>query len=120
MRSIARMFTAGLLALPAAAFAEGVECRPVSGRGPILTLVVLDGPAGALAPTLQVGKRLLDVEIARSLIDDRHFWIDLTDLGGDRVQAQLRATFRKEAEAQPAIGTLYRGKRRYEVRCTEI
>ncbi|HEX8061874.1 MAG TPA: hypothetical protein VF535_01525 [Allosphingosinicella sp.] len=108
-----------LLLLPAAALAGGVECRPVSGAGPILRLAVSDTRANDLTPLLSDGKRTIPVRLAGSKIDEHDLWLDLVDGRGKRVEARLRATFRHDLAGHPAIGTLHRGKRRYEVRCTE-
>ena len=105
----------------------GFECRPVSGTGPVLNMVVGHTlSARPVAVTLREGKRSLSTSgpraplaIGQSWIDERYLWLDLADAGLSRREAMLRAAFQPKLRSRPAIGTLVRAGRTYKVRCVE-
>ena len=104
-------------AVAAPAFAtSGLQCRPVSGSGPVLDLVVGHGTGPALVAARLGGT---PATIAQSWIDERHLWLDLVDANATRYEAKLRAVFQPRLRGRPALGTLVRGGRSYKVRCVE-
>ncbi len=106
-----------LAAAAAPAFAtSGVQCRPQSGRGPTLDLVVGHGVGPALVAARLDGKAMA---VAQSWIDQRYLWLDLVDSNATRYEAKLRAVFQPRLRGRPAIGTLVRAGRTYRVRCVE-
>src|SRR5688500_14337142 len=108
-----------MLALAAAAPAlatSGLQCRPTSGAGPVLDLVVGHGTGPSLIAARLGGR---PTAIAQSWIDGRYLWLDLVDAGATRYEARLRAVFQPRLRGRPALGTLVRGGRTYRVRCTE-
>src|SRR5688500_11036230 len=106
---------AAAAASPASA-TSGLQCRPVSGPGPVLDLVVGHGTGPALVAARLGGT---PAAIAQSWIDGRHLWLDLVDAGATRYEAKLRAVFQPRLRGRPALGTLVRGGRTYRVRCVE-
>lgn len=112
-------FPIALLALAATAPAfatSGLQCRPVSGAGPVLDLVVGHGAGPVLVAARLGGK---PATVAQSWIDGRYLWLDLVDSGATRYEARLRAAFQPRLRGRPALGTLVRGGRTYRVRCVE-
>jgi hypothetical protein len=112
-------FPIALLAMAAAAPAfatSGLQCRPTSGAGPVIDLVVGHGAGPALVSARLGGK---PTTIAQSWIDSRYLWLDLVDANATRYEAKLRAVFQPRLRGRPALGTLVRGGRTYRVRCTE-
>ncbi len=105
----------------------GFECRPVSGVGPVVNMVIGHTlSARPIAVTLREGKRILSTDgpraplaIGQSWLDERYLWLDLTDSGLSRREATLRATFQPKLRYRPAIGTLVRNGRTWRVRCVE-
>lgn len=116
-----------LIAASPAFATTGFACRPVSGSGPTLDLVVGHAVgAKPVAVTLREGRRILSTDgrgdplvLGQSWIDDRYLWLDLVDAEAMRYEAKLRATFQPKLRGRPAIGTLTRGGRSYRVRCRE-
>ena len=109
------MLAAAVAAAPAFA-TSGLQCRPVSGRGPVLDLVVGHGTGPALVAARLDGN---PAAIAQSWIDGRYLWLDLVDSAATRYEAKLRAVFQPRLRGRPALGTLVRGGRSYKVRCVE-
>ena len=111
------------------AFATGgFECRPVSGAGP--TLIVGIGHGISLRPFavwIREGKRTLSTErsagaplvLGQSWIDAQYLWLDVLDAKSNGFEAKLRATFQPKLRHRPAVGTLVRKGRTYQVRCIE-
>ncbi len=120
-----------LLAAPGTARATGgMECRPVSGTGPVLRLVIGHGTAPAiLSAQLTDGRTLRSIgnvrngtgglAIGQGWIDQRHLWLDLLDPNFSRYEGQLRATFQPRQRGRPAVGTFVREGRTYRMRCVE-
>ena len=111
------------LAAPAHA-TQGLLCRPVSGEGPRISLVIgAGGIAGASldedghwVSTMTDGPLIL----AQAWIDREQVMADIVDPGWDRV-AELRARFEPPARGRPttARGTLTLRGRTFPVRCQE-
>lgn len=133
-------FAAALLAVSSPALATGgFECRPVGGDGPVLTMGFGHGiAAGGMAVLLTEGQRRLStcadkqrcwfaagelhgppLVVGQSWMDDKYLWLDLVDANATRFEAKLRASFRPELKGRPAIGTLERNSRTWQVRCIE-
>ena len=122
------VLAAALLACSSPALATGgFECRAVSGTGPILTIGL--GHSIAVKPFLVIlreGKRTFSTQgpgatlaIGQIWIDNRYFWLDLTDINANRHEAKLRTTYHPKLKWSPYIGTLTRNGRTYRVRCIE-
>ena len=119
---------AAALACSSPAFATGgFECRPLSGMGPVLNMVIGHTlSARPVSVILKEGKRTLStygprapLAIGQSWIDGRYLWLDLTDAGLSRREATLRAIFQPKLRGRPATGTLVRNGRTWRVRCVE-
>jgi hypothetical protein len=105
------------LAAAAPAFAtSGLHCRPVSGSGPTLDLLVGHAAGPALVSARLDGRT---ATVAQSWIDSRYLWLDLVDSEVTRYEAKLRAVFQPRLRGRPALGTLVRGGRTWKVRCVE-
>jgi alkanesulfonate monooxygenase SsuD/methylene tetrahydromethanopterin reductase-like flavin-dependent oxidoreductase (luciferase family) len=118
--------TATGLSTPALA-TSGYLCRPVSGAGPRLSVVIGSGagPAVAAASLIEgnvtrssMGERRR-IAIAQSWLDGYRLWIDITDTDAMRYEARLRAQFTGTGRARRLTGTLVRGGRTYRIRCDE-
>jgi hypothetical protein len=122
-----------LAAAPMPALAtSGLECRPVSGSGPRLTMTIGHAAVPALISVRMVdGQRVFTtgaqtasggtqpVAVGRSWIDERYLWLDLLDVRALRFEAKMRATFQPKMRGRPALGTLIRAGRTYRMRCVE-
>ena len=121
---------AAFLACASPAFATaGIDCRPISGSGPILHLVIGHGVTPALVSVRmtdglsynsgreRMGSRGL--AIARSWLDDRLLSLDLADPDLTRFEGRLRVTFQPALRGRPATGTFVRNGRTWRVRCVE-
>ena len=107
----------------------GLQCRPVGNGGPVLNIVLGEGPVRAVTGiSLHERHRILTTPhrpdgdplvIAQSWIDHQHLWMDLVDAEGIRYEGKLRARFNQRLRGRPAIGTLTRNGRTYHVRCKE-
>jgi len=105
----------------------GIECSPVRGRGPTIHLVIGHGagPSVVGAWLIEGNRRLSTQEgaaplaIGQSWIDARYLWLDLLEHGGSRYAARLRASFQPRVRGRPAVGTIVRNGRTYNVRCVE-
>jgi hypothetical protein len=95
---------------------SGLQCRPTSGSGPVLDLIVGHGAGPSLVAARLGGKPMA---VAQSWIDARYLWLDLADANASRYEAKLRAVFQPKLRGRPALGTLVRGGRTYRVRCVE-
>ena len=120
---------AGALCLSTPAFATGgLLCKPVSGPGPVLSLVIghsyapgivcanLKEGGGAWQSTCGPADRL---EIARRWLDRQRVWVDIIDRRNGRDEAKLRATVVPKQRIHTALGTLTRRGKTYKVRCEE-
>jgi hypothetical protein len=124
-RAAAALLASGL-ATPALA-TGGYECRPVSGSGPMLALVIgHDAGSAIVGARLASGRTVRStydpdapLRIGQGWIDGQHLWLDLTDAAAMRYEARLRATFQPRLRGRPATGTLVAGGRNWRVRCTE-
>lgn len=117
--------------LPASALAtSGYRCAPVSGRGPVLHLVIGHGVAPQIvAARLDDGSRRFETQgageapptlaLMQGWIDDQRLWLDLADANAQEWQGRLRATFQPRLRGRPAIGTFTRSGRTHRVRCVE-
>lgn len=105
----------------------GLVCRPVSGAGPTLSLVIGRGASSVIAgANLRQGHgwrstfaKADGLTIAQSWIDEERLLLDLADANAMWFEARLRARFVREGRQRPAIGTLVRSGRTYRVRCVE-
>lgn len=116
----AALLLAAFAAAPAHA-TQGLNCRPVSGSGPALALVL--GAGGGIA-----GASLMDragagewkrIEVRQGWIDEHRVWVDLTDEGRLSDEGRLRGTFVRTARHWSVAGTFVRNGRLYRVRCEE-
>ena len=127
MKLLSGSLAIGLAAAAATpAFAtSGYSCRPVSGAGPSLSLVVGHAVAPAIvSATIRDGRRSLSTAgpnpplvIAQSWIDGQELRIDLVDRDVLRFEGRLRARF--APRGRPATGTFSRNGRIQRVRCVE-
>lgn len=111
-------------AVPAQA-TQGLLCRPVSGEGPRLSLVIGAGgiagasldESGGWVSTMEGGTTL---HLAQAWIDSEQVLADIVDERWDRV-ARLRVRFEPPVRGSPtaAIGTLTLRGRDWRVRCAE-
>lgn len=128
------MRTVSVLAALAAACAAtpahatlGQLCRPVSGDGPSISIVIPTGIGWGIAgASLMEGEssRSTMVEgsglaMAQSWIDRERLWIDLVDAESREIEARLRVAVVRTARHWHYAGTLERGGRVYRVRCEE-
>jgi hypothetical protein len=116
---IALFLAAPLLLLSAHASAEGIQCRPLSGPGPILTITVADSGTQAVLVSLRDGDRIVAAEVGKNFINYGELSVDLINPRSGRVEAKLRAKVQHYVAGQPAVGTLAWRKKKYSVRCTE-
>ncbi len=129
MRKLIAALVLALLAASPAHATAGLQCRPVSGSGPVLEIVIGHGAGPAVTGvTLREHKRLLSIPrraggdplvVQQSWIDRQRLWLDLVDAQAMRYEAKLRATFGTGRRASTATGTLVRGGKTYKVRCSE-
>ena len=117
---------AGLLLAAAPAHAtQGLLCRPASGEGPRLSLVIGAGgiagasldESGGWVSTMGAGTTL---HLAQAWIDREQALADIVDETWDRV-ARLRLRFEPSVRGSPttASGTLTLRGRDWRVRCEE-
>ena len=124
------------LALPAAMIAlacaapalatGGYQCRPVRGAGPSLSVVTGHAVAPSVVQaSITEGSRTVStagqgarLAIAQSWIDGEGLKLDLVDAQATRYEARLRARFVKTKFGREAAGTLSRGGRVHQVRCS--
>ena len=106
---------------------QGLLCRPATGTGPSLNVVIGSGVSSVI-----VGATLIEGRAARSTmgeraplavgqswIDPQRLWIDLTDANALRYEARLRLLWSGRGRARHLAGTLERNGRVYRVRCIE-
>ena len=117
-----------LLACSSPAFATGgIECSPVRGSGPVIHMVIGHGagPSVVGAWLIEGNRRLSTQEgtaplaIGQAWIDGQYLWLDLVENDGSRYAARLRARFQPRMRGRPAIGTILRNGRSYNLRCVE-
>ena len=111
-----RVAAAALCFATPALATSGLDCRPVSGRGPELSLVVGHGAGPAVAGARLDGRQ---ARVAQGWIDSQRVWVDLVDGQAMRYEAKLRAAFQPKLRGRPAFGTLVRNGRTWQVRCVE-
>ena len=121
---------AGLLlaafATPAQA-TQGQLCRPVSGSGPSINVVI-----GGTVSSVVAGVNLTEggvtrssfgasapIAIAQAWIDEHRLWIDVGDADLTRYEARLRVAWVGRGRSRHLAGTLARNVRVYRVRCEE-
>ena len=118
----------GLLCLSSPAFATGgLLCKPVSGAGPHLSLVIGHSYApGIVCANIREGGRWHStcaptdrLEIARRWLDRQRVWVDIIDRRKGRDEAKLRAVVVPKHRVHTALGTLTRRGKTYKVRCVE-
>jgi hypothetical protein len=116
----AALLLAAFAAAPAHA-TQGLNCRPVTGTGPELALVLAAG--GGIGPASIMERpgsgKWERIDVRQSWIDEHRVWVDLTDEGRMRDEGRLRGTFVRTARHWYVIGTFVRGGRLYRVRCEE-
>ena len=120
MRIPIAIAAAMLAALPAHA-TQGLLCRPVSGSGPTLSLILAAG--GGIA-----GANLMErpgagtwerIDVRQSWIDEQRVWVDLTDEGRLEDEGRLRGTFVRTGRFWHVAGTFVRKGRLYRIRCED-
>lgn len=122
-----RLFMAlPLLAAAAPALAtQGLLCRPESGEGPRLSLVI--GAGGIAGASLDEGRGWVSTMVADAPLILTQAWIDRTQVMADIAEptwdrvAELRARFEPPAHGRPttATGTLVVRGRNFRIRCEE-
>jgi hypothetical protein len=125
-RAIAAAFVAASLSAPAFA-TGGLLCKPVSGAGPQLSLVIGYGDApGIVCANLKEGGRWHStcgpndpLIMARRWLDRERVWVDIIDRSEGRDQVKLRALVQPKQRIHTALGTLTRRGKSYKVRCEE-
>ncbi|HEX8527604.1 hypothetical protein [Allosphingosinicella sp.] len=114
------------LATPASA-TQGQLCRPVSGSGPSIN-VVIGGAVSSVVAGVHLTEAGLSrssfgqnapVTIAQAWIDRDRLWIDVGDSNSMRYEAKLRVAWIGRGRARHLAGTLLRNGRLYRVRCEE-
>lgn len=121
-------------ALAAAAFAaapasatQGQDCRPVSGAGPTIGIVLGSG-AGSVVAGVNLVERGVNrttfgerapLAIGQSWVDAQRLWVDLTDADAMRYEARIRLAWTGRGRGRHLAGTVARGGRVYSVRCEE-
>ncbi len=126
MRISAPLFLtiAALAAAPAHA-SQSMLCRPVTGAGPSLNLVLAAGGGVAGANLMERGtarstfREPDGIEVRQSWIDEHRVWVDLTDSRRTTDEGRLRGTFVRAGRHWHVAGTFVRGGRLYRVRCEE-
>jgi hypothetical protein len=118
----AAVLAASVAATPAAA-TQGLNCRPVSGAGPSIDIVIGAGlvgvsvtERGATLTTMGEGARLA---ARQSWFDEQRVWIDLTDPNHMRDEGKLRLAWAGRGRARHLAGTFVRNGRLTRVRCQE-
>lgn len=115
---------AALAATPAYA-SQSMLCRPVSGAGPQLDLLLAAGGGIAGANLMERGtarstfREQDGIELRQSWIDEQRVWVDLTDPQRMRDEGRLRGTFVRSGAGWHVTGTFVRNGRAYRVRCEE-
>ena len=124
------------LAIPAAMIAlvyaapalatGGYQCGPVRGGGPSLSVITGHAVAPSVVQasiteggrTVSTAGQSARLAIAQSWIDGEGLKLDLVDAQATRYEARLRARFVKTKFGREAAGTLSRGGRVHQVRCS--
>jgi hypothetical protein len=125
LATAAALLAAGLSA-PALA-TGGLLCKPVTGAGPHLSLVIGHGHApGIVCANLKEAGRWHStcgendpLIMARRWLDSQRVWVDIIDRREGRNQAKLRALVQPKQRIHTALGTLTRRGKTYKVRCEE-
>jgi len=105
---------------------QGLLCRPVSGSGPTLSLVLAAG-GGVGGASLMEGRYSRSappvawrpVPVRQSWIDEHRVWVDLTDDPRMSDEGRLRGTFVRTGRFWHVAGTFVRNGRLYRVRCEQ-
>lgn len=125
---IAFAFALSSLALASPAIATGgLLCKPVSGKGPWLSLTIGFGYASSIVcASLKEGGPWISacgpngrLAVARQWLDRQRVWVDIIDQRNGRDEAKLRAIVQPKQRIHTALGTLTRRSRTYKVRCVE-
>lgn len=114
---------AALAATPAAA-TQGQTCRPLSGRGPQIDIVI--GSLGIVGASVSedgvtrssVGNAA-PLAMRQAWIDEQRLWIDLTDADHMRDEGRLRLHYAGRGRSRHFAGSFVRGGRLYRLRCQE-
>jgi hypothetical protein len=128
MRTIAAAAASLLAGLATPAHAtQGELCRPISGSGPTVSIVIGSSVSSAVA-----GVNLIEggvvrssfgenapIAIAQAWIDRQRLWIDIADADHQRYEAQVRLSWVGRGRARHMAGTIARNGRVYRVRCEE-
>ena len=121
----AAAFLPALFAASPAHATQGLLCRPVSGSGPSLGLVLAAG-GGVAGANLTEGGALRSsfrerdgLAVRQSWIDEARVWVDLTDPQRLRDEGRLRGSFVRRGRSTHVTGTFVRNGRVYRVRCAE-
>ncbi|HEX8216207.1 MAG TPA: hypothetical protein VF577_01965 [Allosphingosinicella sp.] len=118
------LVAAGLAAAPAQA-SQSMLCRPLSGTGPMLNLLLAAGGGIGGANLMERGttrstfREPDGIEIRQSWIDEHRVWVDLTDPQRMGDEGRLRGTFVRTGRHWHVAGTFVRAGRLYRVRCEE-
>jgi hypothetical protein len=117
-------FAAALLAATPAAATQGLSCRPISGGGPIVGLVI--GGAGLAGVNLTEGRTTRStmgpnpaIALRQSWIDEDRFWVDLTDPNFMEDLGRLRLHPTGRGDAWRLTGTFVQRGRLYRLSCEE-
>ncbi|HEX9931389.1 MAG TPA: hypothetical protein VGB08_00940 [Allosphingosinicella sp.] len=116
---------ASALAAPPAHASQSMLCRPVSGAGPQLNLVLAAGGGVAGANLMERGttrstfREPDGIEVRQSWIDEQRVWVDLTDPQRMTDEGRLRGAFVRSGRGWHVAGTFVRAGRLYRVRCEE-
>jgi hypothetical protein len=119
----ALLLAAAFAATPAGA-TQGQLCRPVSGSGPELSIVI--GSLGVAGVNLFEGGRTrgtmgegAPLAIRQSWIDQDRLWIDLGDRDLMTDEGRLRLQVTGRGRTRHFAGTFVRGGRLHRLRCEE-
>ena len=101
----------------------GFVCSPVSGKGPMISLIIGHGiPSGIIGAALKENGRWrstmqpeVPMVLQRSWRDKERTWVDVIHRETGAPEAQLRV----RNQGYGGTGTLVRKGRTYQVRCTQ-
>lgn len=125
-RSFAPFFlaAAAVCAATPAAATQGVSCRPVSGSGPSVGVVLGSlGIAGVNVTENGANRTSMGngapLAMRQAWIDEQRLWIDVTDADYMRDEGRLRLIWSGRGEARRLSGTFVRAGRLYRMRCEQ-
>jgi hypothetical protein len=124
-RRFAALFIAAAAGTSSPASAtQGLSCRPVSGSGPRVDIVI--GSIGIVGVGLTENGRGrtsmgegAPLAMRQAWIDEQRLWIDIADADYMRSEGQLRLARRGSRGDARFTGTLDRAGRIYRLRCEE-